>query len=153
MAPKKWREKNEKPKQFFFSLFLSFFRPDLKVKTWYDEERLDLVVTVLSAADLPPRVNGQYRNPYAKVFLLPDRRWLTIVYFHLHCVDKVVFTQAISGSDFSWQHNFKMRIVLLKLLNATFSNGQFTRPIKKSNFAVWWDFKVEFWRESNLRHW
>ena len=45
-----------------------------QVKTWYDESRLELVVTVLSAADLPPRVNGQYRNPYAKVYLLPDRR-------------------------------------------------------------------------------
>ena len=44
------------------------------MKTWYDEQRLELIVTVLSAADLPPRVNGQYRNPYAKVFLLPDRR-------------------------------------------------------------------------------
>jgi regulating synaptic membrane exocytosis protein 2 len=44
------------------------------VKTWYDEVRLELVVTVLSAAELPIRVNGQYRNPYAKIYLLPDRR-------------------------------------------------------------------------------
>ena len=47
---------------------------NLQVKTWYDEERLELIVTVLSAADLPPRANGQYRTPYAKVYLLPDRR-------------------------------------------------------------------------------
>lgn len=45
-----------------------------QVKTWYEESRLELVVTVLSAANLPHRDNGQYRNPYAKVFLLPDRR-------------------------------------------------------------------------------
>ena len=47
---------------------------NFQVKTWYDEERLELIVTVLSAADLPPRANGQYRTPYAKVYLLPDRR-------------------------------------------------------------------------------
>ena len=44
------------------------------MKTWFDAQRLELIVTVLSAADLPPRVNGQYRNAYAKVYLLPDRR-------------------------------------------------------------------------------
>ena len=46
----------------------------LQVKTWYDRSRLELIVTVLSAVDLPPRTGGQYRNPYAKLFLLPDRR-------------------------------------------------------------------------------
>ncbi|CAB4060956.1 RIMS2 [Lepeophtheirus salmonis] len=45
----------------------------IQVKTWYDTDRVSLIVTVLSAVDLPPRVNGQYRNPYAKVYLLPDR--------------------------------------------------------------------------------
>merc|ERR1719347_1628617 len=45
----------------------------LQVKTWYDRNRLELIVTVLSAVDLPPRTGGQYRNPYAKLFLLPDR--------------------------------------------------------------------------------
>ena len=65
--------------------FCFFFYPtNFQVKTWYDEERLDLVVTVLSAADLPPRVNGQYRNPYAKVFLLPDRRWLSNMWIITH---------------------------------------------------------------------
>jgi regulating synaptic membrane exocytosis protein 2 len=44
------------------------------VKTWHDPERRELIVTVLSAVDLEPRVGGQYRNPYAKLFLLPDRR-------------------------------------------------------------------------------
>ena len=44
------------------------------MKTWYDEANLELIVTVLSAAELPLRDNGQYRNPYAKLFLLPDRR-------------------------------------------------------------------------------
>jgi len=45
----------------------------LQVKTWYDRTRLEMIVTVLSAVDLPPRTGGQYRNPYAKLFLLPDR--------------------------------------------------------------------------------
>jgi len=46
----------------------------MQVKTWYDESDLRLVVTVLSAADLPKRVSGQYRNPYAKVALQPNKR-------------------------------------------------------------------------------
>jgi len=45
----------------------------LQVKTWHDAARSELIVTVLSAVDLEPRVGGQYRNPYAKLFLLPDR--------------------------------------------------------------------------------
>ncbi len=45
-----------------------------QVKTWYDPLDLRLVVTVLSAADLPPRTHGQYRNPYAKVYLQPNKR-------------------------------------------------------------------------------
>ena len=46
----------------------------LQVKTWYDRARQELIVTVLSAVDLPSRTGGQYRNPYSKLFLLPDRR-------------------------------------------------------------------------------
>ena len=46
----------------------------LQVKTWYDRARQELIVTVLSAVDLPARTGGQYRNPYSKLFLLPDRR-------------------------------------------------------------------------------
>jgi len=45
----------------------------LQVKTWYDRARMELIVTVLSSVDLPPRTGGQYRNPYAKLYLLPDR--------------------------------------------------------------------------------
>ena len=48
----------------------------LQVKTWYDRARQELIVTVLSAVELPARTGGQYRNPYSKLFLLPDRRWL-----------------------------------------------------------------------------
>ena len=47
----------------------------LQVKTWYDRARQELIVTVLSAVDLPARTGGQYRNPYSKLFLLPDRRY------------------------------------------------------------------------------
>ena len=33
----------------------------MQVKTWYDRTRLEMIVTVLSAVDLPPRTGGQYR--------------------------------------------------------------------------------------------
>ena len=46
----------------------------LQVKTWYDRPRQELIVTVLSAVDLPSRTGGQHRNPYSNLFLLPDRR-------------------------------------------------------------------------------
>ncbi|XP_046989107.1 regulating synaptic membrane exocytosis protein 2 [Schistocerca americana] len=45
----------------------------LQVKLWFDSGALQLVVTVVCAAGLTPRSNGQPRNPYAKLFLLPDR--------------------------------------------------------------------------------
>lgn len=47
----------------------------VQVKLWFDSGALQLVVTVASAAGLTPRNNGQPRNPYAKLFLLPDRRY------------------------------------------------------------------------------
>ncbi|GLG99817.1 Protein kinase C, brain isozyme, partial [Gryllus bimaculatus] len=43
------------------------------VKLWFDSSALQLLVTVVCAAGLTPRANGQPRNPYAKLFLLPDR--------------------------------------------------------------------------------
>ncbi|XP_046667806.1 regulating synaptic membrane exocytosis protein 2 isoform X9 [Homalodisca vitripennis] len=45
----------------------------LQVKLWFDSGALQLVVTLVCAAGLMPRSNGQPRNPYAKLFLLPDR--------------------------------------------------------------------------------
>lgn len=45
----------------------------IQVKTFYDQDRSELIISILSAVDLVPRPNGQYRNPYAKLFLLPDR--------------------------------------------------------------------------------
>ncbi|OQR71884.1 hypothetical protein BIW11_01413 [Tropilaelaps mercedesae] len=57
----------------------------IQIKLWYDAAQLQLVVTVVSAADLPPRPAAGHaasptavslaepRNPYAKLFLLPDR--------------------------------------------------------------------------------
>lgn len=43
------------------------------MKLGFDSETLQLVVTVVGAAGLTPRITGQQRNPYAKLFLLPDR--------------------------------------------------------------------------------
>ncbi|XP_050718371.1 uncharacterized protein LOC126999677 isoform X3 [Eriocheir sinensis] len=45
----------------------------LQLKLWFDTMNQQLVVTIVSAVDLPPRPNGAPRNPYAKMFLLPDR--------------------------------------------------------------------------------
>nr|XP_024216296.1 regulating synaptic membrane exocytosis protein 2 isoform X4 [Halyomorpha halys] len=45
----------------------------IQVKLWFDSGALQLVVTLVCAAGLIPRSNGQPRNPYAKLFLLPDR--------------------------------------------------------------------------------
>ncbi|XP_015173071.1 PREDICTED: regulating synaptic membrane exocytosis protein 2 isoform X1 [Polistes dominula] len=46
---------------------------DLQVKLLFDPVTLQLFVTVVSASALSPRPDGQPRNPYAKIFLLPDR--------------------------------------------------------------------------------
>nr|CAD7427362.1 unnamed protein product [Timema monikensis] len=45
----------------------------MQIKLWFDSGALQLVVTVVCAAGLAPRSNGAPRNPYAKLFLLPDR--------------------------------------------------------------------------------
>lgn len=39
----------------------------------YDLSAFQLVITMVCAAGLVPRSNGQPRCPYAKIFLLPDR--------------------------------------------------------------------------------
>ncbi|KAM6081642.1 regulating synaptic membrane exocytosis protein 1 isoform 40-T40 [Chlamydotis macqueenii] len=45
----------------------------LSVKLWYDKVGHQLIVNVLQATDLPPRVDGRPRNPYVKMYFLPDR--------------------------------------------------------------------------------
>ncbi|XP_020855833.1 regulating synaptic membrane exocytosis protein 1 isoform X9 [Phascolarctos cinereus] len=45
----------------------------LSVKLWYDKVGHQLIVNVLQARDLPPRVDGRPRNPYVKMYFLPDR--------------------------------------------------------------------------------
>uniref|UniRef100_H3CS09 Regulating synaptic membrane exocytosis 2 n=1 Tax=Tetraodon nigroviridis TaxID=99883 RepID=H3CS09_TETNG len=45
----------------------------LSVKLWYDKVGHQLIVTILGAKDLPPREDGRPRNPYVKIYLLPDR--------------------------------------------------------------------------------
>ncbi|KAK9306876.1 hypothetical protein QLX08_002523 [Tetragonisca angustula] len=46
---------------------------NLQVKLSFDPAALRLIVTLICAAGLTPRSNGQPRNPYAKIFLLPDK--------------------------------------------------------------------------------
>ncbi|XP_032131420.1 regulating synaptic membrane exocytosis protein 1 isoform X10 [Sapajus apella] len=74
----------------------------LSVKLWYDKVGHQLIVNVLQAMDLPARVDGRPRNPYVKMYFLPDRsdkskrrtktvkkilepKWnQTFVYSHVH---------------------------------------------------------------------
>ncbi|XP_052401633.1 regulating synaptic membrane exocytosis protein 1 isoform X8 [Carassius gibelio] len=45
----------------------------LSVKLWYDKVGHQLIVNVLQARELPPRPDGRPRNPYVKMYFLPDR--------------------------------------------------------------------------------
>uniref|UniRef100_A0A4W3IQB6 Regulating synaptic membrane exocytosis 1 n=1 Tax=Callorhinchus milii TaxID=7868 RepID=A0A4W3IQB6_CALMI len=45
----------------------------LSVKLWYDKVGHQLIVNVLQATDLPCREEGRPRNPYVKMYFLPDR--------------------------------------------------------------------------------
>uniref|UniRef100_A0A3P8T018 Regulating synaptic membrane exocytosis 1 n=1 Tax=Amphiprion percula TaxID=161767 RepID=A0A3P8T018_AMPPE len=45
----------------------------LSVKLWYDKVGHQLIVNVLQAIDLPTRLDGRPRNPYVKMYFLPDR--------------------------------------------------------------------------------
>ncbi|XP_058233143.1 regulating synaptic membrane exocytosis protein 2 isoform X2 [Hemibagrus wyckioides] len=49
------------------------FVPRVQVKLWYDKVGHQLIVTVLGAKDLPAREDGRPRNPYVKIYFLPDR--------------------------------------------------------------------------------
>nr|XP_020467272.1 regulating synaptic membrane exocytosis protein 2 isoform X6 [Monopterus albus] len=49
------------------------FAPRVQVKLWYDKVGHQLIVTILAAKDLPPREDGRPRNPYVKIYFLPDR--------------------------------------------------------------------------------
>ncbi|XP_030638327.1 regulating synaptic membrane exocytosis protein 2 isoform X2 [Chanos chanos] len=49
------------------------FTPRVQVKLWYDKVGHQLIVTILGAKDLPSREDGRPRNPYVKIYFLPDR--------------------------------------------------------------------------------
>ncbi|XP_053530978.1 regulating synaptic membrane exocytosis protein 2 isoform X10 [Ictalurus punctatus] len=49
------------------------FNPRVQVKLWYDKVGHQLIVTILGAKDLPSRDDGRPRNPYVKIYFLPDR--------------------------------------------------------------------------------
>ncbi|XP_051879862.1 regulating synaptic membrane exocytosis protein 2 isoform X3 [Pristis pectinata] len=49
------------------------FVPRVQIKLWYDKVGHQLIVTVLGAKDLPFREEGRPRNPYVKIYFLPDR--------------------------------------------------------------------------------
>ncbi|XP_073446263.1 regulating synaptic membrane exocytosis protein 2 isoform X48 [Dendrobates tinctorius] len=50
-----------------------FLSGQLSIKLWYDKVGHQLIVTVLGAKDLPSREDGRPRNPYVKIYFLPDR--------------------------------------------------------------------------------
>ncbi|XP_078253974.1 regulating synaptic membrane exocytosis protein 2 isoform X9 [Rhinoraja longicauda] len=50
-----------------------FLPGQLSIKLWYDKVGHQLIVTVLGAKDLPFREEGRPRNPYVKIYFLPDR--------------------------------------------------------------------------------
>uniref|UniRef100_H3CGA0 Regulating synaptic membrane exocytosis 2 n=1 Tax=Tetraodon nigroviridis TaxID=99883 RepID=H3CGA0_TETNG len=45
----------------------------VSLKLWYDKVGHQLIVTVLGAKELPVRDDGRPRNPYVKIYFLPDR--------------------------------------------------------------------------------
>ncbi|XP_023186632.1 regulating synaptic membrane exocytosis protein 2 isoform X29 [Xiphophorus maculatus] len=49
------------------------FAPRVQVKLWYDKVGHQLIVTILGAKDLLPREDCRPRNPYVKIYFLPDR--------------------------------------------------------------------------------
>ncbi|XP_041101545.1 regulating synaptic membrane exocytosis protein 2 isoform X12 [Polyodon spathula] len=49
------------------------FVPRVQIKLWYDKVGHQLIVTILGAKDLLSREDGRPRNPYVKIYFLPDR--------------------------------------------------------------------------------
>ncbi|XP_068093916.1 regulating synaptic membrane exocytosis protein 2 isoform X45 [Hyperolius riggenbachi] len=50
-----------------------FLSGQISIKLWYDKGGHQLIVTILGAKDLPSREDGRPRNPYVKIYFLPDR--------------------------------------------------------------------------------
>ncbi|XP_072459423.1 regulating synaptic membrane exocytosis protein 2 isoform X13 [Notamacropus eugenii] len=50
-----------------------FLSGQLSIKLWYDKVGHQLIVTILGAKDLLSREDGRPRNPYVKIYFLPDR--------------------------------------------------------------------------------
>nr|XP_029525295.1 regulating synaptic membrane exocytosis protein 2-like isoform X5 [Oncorhynchus nerka] len=90
------------PGQLAVSIHQQVLPGQLLVKLWYDKVGHQLIVNVVQAAELPPRPDGRPRNPYVKMYFLPDRsdkskrrtktvkksgepKWnQTFVYSHIH---------------------------------------------------------------------
>lgn len=47
---------------------------EILIQLLYEDRDLQLIVTVISAVRLPPRTNGQPRNPYCKLHMIPEHR-------------------------------------------------------------------------------
>uniref|UniRef100_A0A8C2VSI3 Regulating synaptic membrane exocytosis 2 n=1 Tax=Chinchilla lanigera TaxID=34839 RepID=A0A8C2VSI3_CHILA len=50
-----------------------FLSGQVSIKLWFDKVGHQLIVTILGAKDLPSREDGRPRNPYVKIYFLPDR--------------------------------------------------------------------------------
>uniref|UniRef100_A0A0L8FHP9 Regulating synaptic membrane exocytosis protein 2 n=1 Tax=Octopus bimaculoides TaxID=37653 RepID=A0A0L8FHP9_OCTBM len=45
----------------------------IQIRMWYDDSRCELSICIVSALDLLPSADGKLRNPYCKLYLLPDK--------------------------------------------------------------------------------
>ncbi len=63
-----------------------------QLKLSYVKETSSLYVTILAAEGIIPKDNGVPRNPYAKIYLLPDRRWFFIysIFFVDNCWNEII---------------------------------------------------------------
>ena len=66
-----------------------------QISLCYSPSQRQLVVTIHRAVDLAPRPDGVMRNPYVKIFLLPDRRQTLFLFFVFLEVFEQIFYKKI----------------------------------------------------------
>ncbi|KAI6181765.1 hypothetical protein M3Y98_00864300 [Aphelenchoides besseyi] len=77
----------------------------LEFSLLYLSHERELLITIYQAVDLPPRTNGTLRNPYVKIFLLPNRseesrRQSKVIYETLNPVwNECFFYYGLNGGD------------------------------------------------------
>ncbi|VDM62397.1 unnamed protein product [Angiostrongylus costaricensis] len=59
--------------KYAFSYLCKWFPFTIRISLYFSHAERQLTVCIERAADLPSRADGSPRNPYVKIFLLPDR--------------------------------------------------------------------------------